>query len=374
MSKEEEKKKFFSLLQDNNIYGDNYIVNEKKYRKQKQWDIANTTTIIDWINTSNLYILLMDTYLSNLKRMLRVNTLWSLMISSITSTVSITQFTVSEVEYPSLTLMIKAVIFITSLLTSIITGYIKVEKIQEKIELIDTHRQKWMKFMTCLTNELQVSSKLRNNAEELISNNRAMFNELSFKRIEIPKNVEDQVSQFLTKRMKTLIDQKTERFRKCTISCCLEKTFCLSNNKHFRLFVELTKQQLSIYKMTHKLMKNELLLLGKTYNDIIRDITFKTDSDLFNYKITTKSVTIVENQKQNGIQNYSPISSDDEESIIDDGADIENNNDTNQRVRLHIQDDLPISNNIHIIDVNRTLSNISGIDDTITNSTDDIDI
>ena len=227
-----------------------YIINERNQRKEKMWTIANTTTIIDWINTANLYILLLDTYLKHLKRILRVNTLWSLLISSITSTISITQFTVHEQNYPELSFIIKLVIFITSIFTSVITGYIKVEKIQEKIELVTSHREKWMKFMTFFTNELQVSCKLRSNAEELIRTNRQRFNELSFKRIDMPKVIQEYVSSFITSRAKNnILKQYSSR-----IKCCTRRK---ERSERLREFIELTQQQLSTYIMTRKLLSNE---------------------------------------------------------------------------------------------------------------------
>ena len=111
------------------VFANGYIKNQKMIRKEKAWDITNTTTIVDWTNASNLYILLLDTYSLYLKRILRVNTLWSLLISSITSTISVTQFTINDTENPMLSLIIKSGIFLTSVITSLITGYIKVEKI-----------------------------------------------------------------------------------------------------------------------------------------------------------------------------------------------------------------------------------------------------
>ena len=37
-----------TLLTDEIVtYADNYISNEKHYRIEKKWDIANTTTIVD---------------------------------------------------------------------------------------------------------------------------------------------------------------------------------------------------------------------------------------------------------------------------------------------------------------------------------------
>lgn len=299
-----------SIMKDNNMYCDSYITNERKHRVKKEWDIANTTTIIDWINNANLYVFMLDTYLKSLRRLLRLNTLWSLVISSITSTISVTQFTINDSEYPEMSFAIKGVIFITSLMTSLITGYIKVEKIQEKIETIDASREKWMKFMTSLTNELQVSSKLRTNAEDIITKNRVVFNELTFKRIEIPQQIQDIVTQFVTSRIKTRIEnKKTEQscFRRsglCGWSSCMRPN-------ELKQYLELTQQQLSNYTMTHKLLKNELLLLGKAYNNIISDITFKTDTDLFEYTLVTRSVQLVENQR-NGETRYSPMSSDNE--------------------------------------------------------------
>lgn len=101
----------------------------KQERRVKNWNVVNTTTIIDWISSSNLNILLLDTYLLYLRSILRFNTLWSLVISSVTSTVSVTQFTISDISDPMLSFVIKVVIFVTSVMTSLITGYIKVEKI-----------------------------------------------------------------------------------------------------------------------------------------------------------------------------------------------------------------------------------------------------
>lgn len=103
--------------------------NDVTYRNKQNWNIINTTTIIDWISSSNLSILLLDNYLTELRSILQVNTLWSLLISSVTSAVSVTQFTITDTEDPLLSLAFKIVIAFTSVMTSLITGYIKVEKI-----------------------------------------------------------------------------------------------------------------------------------------------------------------------------------------------------------------------------------------------------
>ena len=321
-------------------YSDNYIVNERHHRIDKKWDIANTTTIVDWINTANLYILLLDTYLKHLKRILRVNTLWSLLISSVTSTISITQFTITENEHPELSFIIKAIIFVTSLFTSLITGYIKVEKIQEKIEQVTSDREKWMKFMNTLTNELQVSSKLRNDAEMIIKSHREYFNNLTFKRIDVPNVIQENVSFFITSRAKRYIG----RNRRCSLwgSCC-------SSDSHMKEFVKLTQQQLSTFIMTRNLLSEELRLLSKVYNRIIKSITFKTHTELLKYSITTKSVRLKENSK-NGVLHYSPVSSDDEDNDVkeDDNLSIDTNSDNNSvRTIIHINSQDVATNDVY---------------------------
>ena len=299
------------------VFGSVYIDNQKSIRKQKAWDITNTTTIVDWTNASNLYILLLDTYSSYLKNILRVNTLWSLVISSMTSTIAVTQFTINDVEKPTLALIIKSAIFLTSVITSIITGYIKVEKIQEKIKYVDLTRQKWLHFMLQLSSELQVGAKLRKNAEDIIQTMRSEFNKLSSKRIEVPNNVQQYVSRYLTKRVRRYRKKEIPKNpdKKCHCSnflccCCRSKEKRIIDKQH----IEFTQQNLSIYKMVTKLLEEELLLLAKIYNDTISRIEFDHLSDLFQYHIHTKDIDIITNTNEH-VRICSPVSSDDEGDV-----------------------------------------------------------
>ena len=57
-----------------------------------------------------------------------------------------------------------------------ITGYIKVEKIQEKIELLEEHKNKWLQFMFSLVSELQLGVEFRKNAWDIINTKKEEFN------------------------------------------------------------------------------------------------------------------------------------------------------------------------------------------------------
>jgi len=45
-------------------------ITDFRQRNNKNWNVVNTTTIVDWISSSNLNILLLDNYLFELRAIL----------------------------------------------------------------------------------------------------------------------------------------------------------------------------------------------------------------------------------------------------------------------------------------------------------------
>ena len=284
------------------------IMNEKTINIQENkiyngWSLSNTTTLIDWIIYSNLYVLLLETYANHVRNVLKVNTLWSLLISSVTSTISITQLTVSDVENPLLSFVIKSAIVLTSVLTSMITGYIKIEKMQEKMEFLDKTRDRWMRFMLELTSELQQGISLRQNAVELIKSKRIEFNKLCTKRIDIPPHIKTKVSKYLTKHKHHNLDINCINIlSKCCINCYNRK------NKKKQLIDE-TQRRLGIYYIIINIVSKQLLRMGEIFKTDIKTIIFDESSHLINYEIVKHDVYMVnENADINEtIKRYSPM-------------------------------------------------------------------
>ena len=266
-------------MQKNN--DDNFY--KKRARRDKlKWNIDNTKTIINWIAYSNLQILLIDTYLIHLKNILRVNTLWSLIISSLTSTISLTQFTIDDITHPSLSLAIKFGIFFTSLFTSLITGYIKIEKIQEIIENLEEKKTLWNDFMFKLLSQIQLSLKFRKNAETIIKKNIHKYYDISTKQLNIPNKIKKKVSKILIK--KKIIDLKQENIS-CFEKCCNKTFLCCQIGSFEKYNIAKTKRKISQYHNNNDCMKNELLELMYIYSDSIKEIEFFKDTDLFSYKV-----------------------------------------------------------------------------------------
>lgn len=272
---------------------DNYNIQQALERNNKKWDITNTSTIIDWIAASNLNVFLLDTYLLHLKRILRTNTLWSLIISSVTSTVSITQFTLDESSNASLALLIKIIIFTSSIFTSLITGYIKVEKIQEKLEQIEESKKTWETFLISLTSQLQIGINFRINAETIINDKKKDFNMLQTKTQDIPEKVRYTISKLLLNKEYLKAQEEFEPFisndnickQTCRIVCCRK-------NKHIRRFIKMTRKKLRFYNTINRLLRKELLTLIQVYPHIINEIKIFRVSDLFGYDIITNNKTL----------------------------------------------------------------------------------
>lgn len=358
------------------------FINEIKHRQTKNWNIKNTETIVNWIIYSNLYILLLDTYSTHLKGVLRFNTLWSLLVSSVTSTFSITQISLDSTSpYGNI---VKWMILGSSLVTSILTGYIKIEKIQETIDNVEKNRAKWLNFMLNFTEQINESASLRTNANDLIVKHRSTFQKLFSKRIDIPKFIKINVSEFLTEgNISTQIANETlkrknskygmkplnetmRKLRHRTVmmidgnlsndseneydsdelnnyynGSCLQRIFknccckwdkkyctcssrCTEMKKIRKQIINDTKRQIEMYYNINAMAKNELLLLAQCYGEKIKKLVFDKDTYLLKYKIIRKDINFYVDESKNGFQCYnvnSPVHSDDEESIYSDIVD-----------------------------------------------------
>jgi hypothetical protein len=255
---------------------------KRAFRDYKNWTVDNTENIINWVSHANLQILLIDTYLIHLKNILRINTLWSLIISSLTSTISLTQFTIDDVTHPSISLVIKFSIFFTSLFTSLITGYIKIEKIQEIIENLEDKKSLWSDFLFNLLREIQLSLKFRKDAEELIKENIEKFYELNTKQFNIPNKIKKKVSKILIQ--KNITDFENTHIGNCK-KCCNNTFLCCQLYSFKKYNISKTKRKISQYHNNNICMKNELLDVLFIYPDYIESIIIKANSDLFNFQI-----------------------------------------------------------------------------------------
>lgn len=303
------------------------------------WNVDTTCTIIDWIALSNLNVFLLQVYIGHLKQVLQTNTLWSLLVSSITSTVSITQFTLEDTQHPELTLAIKFVIFLSSLITTLLNGYIKVQKIQEKLETVEDSRKSWHGFMLGLISELQVSPEFRKHAPSLINAKKEELMVLQSKNVEMPESVRKEATLELMNHhhiakagIATNLVRETKSVLCCRSSCCRRRTarhrsaeasWVQSRNMHkspspaqavsrtimmqspevgqatslhtprehqltAKEFMHMTRKKLRLYDSVSRILRHELRRLVQTYPDEIREMYIYRTTDVFGYELFRK--------------------------------------------------------------------------------------
>ena len=85
------------------------------------WNLGNSFTLLNWLNIASLYLLILDVQIIYYRNILNQITVVGLIFSTITSTVSLSQFSITDVTYPTLSLILKMGFSATSIFTTIAT-------------------------------------------------------------------------------------------------------------------------------------------------------------------------------------------------------------------------------------------------------------
>lgn len=137
---------------------------ELRFRKGANWISENVKTLMRWIHISAIYIDILGESIKHYKRILRTSTIVNLILSSIASTVSISQYGNITTNYLTLDWFIKGGITLSTIIIALNAGYMKVYNIQEKVEKSIRLQQQWIEFGTTLSSELQLPVEHRKDA------------------------------------------------------------------------------------------------------------------------------------------------------------------------------------------------------------------
>lgn len=137
---------------------------EIRFRKGANWISDNVKTLMQWIHISAIYIDILGESIKHYKRILRTSVILNLILSSIASTVSISQYSDVTTRYPALDWCIKAGFTLSTIVIALNAGYLKVYNIQEKVEKGIRLQQQWIEFGTTLSSELQLPVEHRKDA------------------------------------------------------------------------------------------------------------------------------------------------------------------------------------------------------------------
>jgi hypothetical protein len=152
---------------------------------EQTWNnLITLETFNNWISVASFKIECLDLAITNYRWRLQTCVLLGLLLSTISGTISVTQFS----NYPPrLKFGLNLVMTITSFSVAFLTGIIKTFKLQEALEEYINLKQNWVAFSAKISNEIYLPKKMRSNAETIIKDNKARFLDLLKVDIPIPK-------------------------------------------------------------------------------------------------------------------------------------------------------------------------------------------
>lgn len=253
------------------------------------WNLGNSFTLLNWLNIASLYLLILDVQISYYRNILNQITVVGLIFSTITSTVSLSQFSITDVTYPTLSLILKMGFSATSIFTTIATGALKIMKIQENLESCLDFYKKWNKFASEISGQIQLPKKIRKNALSIIIRLKSEFKELFTRRLPLTKKTLEIVSEQIGKK------ELMEKFQNDTNQGIDLHTFYINNKAIITQFKRCCRRsskktlryiekhhlnnRISVYYIYQEMIKSELEEISKIINSKSNHrVTFKIEA------------------------------------------------------------------------------------------------
>lgn len=168
---------------------DEELADSSRFRKGEHWTADNVRTILQWVHVSAINLDILQEATIHYKKVLRRNTVLSLILSTLASTTSLSQYSLNGETHAILVGILKGVFALLSAVVAISAGYVKVYQIQEKLEKAIKLQQEWMAFGSVLSSELQLPLNLRKDALYIIIRYKDIYNDLIKQQVDISRRI-----------------------------------------------------------------------------------------------------------------------------------------------------------------------------------------
>jgi hypothetical protein len=161
-----------------------------KFVKGANWDASeNVRTLLQWIHISAIYLDVLIEAASHYRKVIRRHTVMNLILSTLASTVSLSQFNLNETSHPELSLSLKILFSVSSVILALSAGFLKVYQIQEKLEKSLQLQQDWTAFGSKITSELQLPVPLRKDALYMLVKMKETYSNLVKQQVNVSKRI-----------------------------------------------------------------------------------------------------------------------------------------------------------------------------------------
>ncbi len=166
-----------------------------EFKNGANWNPENVQTLMQWVHVGAIYLEIMTEATSYYKAMLRKHSVLNLIMSTLSGTASLSQFSINENNNPTLNMLLKIFFTVMTFIISISVGYLKIYQIQEKMEQTIRLQQEWAVFGSKITSEIQLPESLRKDALFLIIKLKETYLELIKSQVEVSKKITYRVAR-----------------------------------------------------------------------------------------------------------------------------------------------------------------------------------
>jgi hypothetical protein len=171
------------------------------------WTTENIQTISEWITISSYNIQCLERAARYHRSIIRNNTILGLILSTLSGTLSVTQFGISD---PLVSMILNGIFTLFTFTIAVYTGFIKIYAIQERLEQFIKLKSDWTTFSTPLASEFQLPIELRRDALFIITKNKTIYLDLLKTDVEIPNKIQNELKLEYAKKTRIIPDLDLE--------------------------------------------------------------------------------------------------------------------------------------------------------------------
>jgi hypothetical protein len=217
---------------------------------ESDWSFEHIRTLITWLNYSNVNLFLIDMSIKYFKSILSQVMAYTLLFSTISSTISISQLGISQETTPALYKGIQYTFIAASTLSTLLVGYVKLFKVQESLDMNTMLYKKWLTFSTRISSEFQMPVHMRASALELLQDMKNEYIDLFCKNATIPFPVQQSANLYFQKNLATTPVRPS----------CWSRPNYIKRTNIFFIFQDIIKNEI-------KRLSAELTPISCTYGD-----------------------------------------------------------------------------------------------------------
>lgn len=160
-----------------------------KFRRGENWTQENIHTLTQWAHIAAMSCDLYNESTIYYRNLMRRNTVFNLIVSSLAGITSLSQFSINSQTYEVLSFVLKGFFSAASILVAFNSGFLKIYEVQERLEGSIRLQNAWTQFGSRLSSEMQLPVALRKDALYMIIKLKETYHELIKDQIQVNKNI-----------------------------------------------------------------------------------------------------------------------------------------------------------------------------------------